>query len=191
MTLDIQLAGRIDQQSLFHPFTAITDLQTEGPTVMSSGKGVRITDIHGQEYLDGMAGLWCVNLGYGREEITAAMAEQSRKLSFFHAFNGMSIDVTIECAEELLKRAPVPMARVFFGASGSDANETQAKLVWYYNQLRGKPEKQKLICRWNSYHGSGVLTASMTGLPGMHAPFMLPMGPILHTDAPYYYRKAP
>ena len=191
MTLDIQLAGRIDQQSLFHPFTAITDLKAEGPTVMSSGKGVRITDIHGQEYLDGMAGLWCVNLGYGREEITEAMAEQSRKLSFFHAFNGMSIDVTIECAEELLKRAPVPMARVFFGASGSDANETQAKLVWYYNQLRGKPEKQKLICRWNSYHGSGVLTASMTGLPGMHAPFLLPMGPILHTDAPYYYRKAP
>jgi L-2,4-diaminobutyrate transaminase len=191
MTLDIQLAGKIDQQSLFHPFTAITDLQAEGPMVMSSGKGVRITDIHGQEYLDGMAGLWCVNLGYGREEITEAMAEQSRKLSFFHAFNGMSIDVTIECAEELLKRAPVPMARVFFGASGSDANETQAKLVWYYNQLRGKPEKQKLICRWNSYHGSGVLTASMTGLPGMHAPFLLPMGPILHTDAPYYYRKAP
>lgn len=191
MTLDIQLAGRIDQQSLFHPFTAITDLKADGPTVISSGKGVRITDIHGQEYLDGMAGLWCVNLGYGREEITEAMAEQSRKLSFFHAFNGMSIDVTIECAEALLKRAPVPMARVFFGASGSDANETQAKLVWYYNQLRGKPEKKKLICRWNSYHGSGVLTASMTGLPGMHAPFLLPMGPIVHTDAPYYYRKAP
>ncbi|WDF75025.1 aminotransferase [Novosphingobium sp. KACC 22771] len=191
MTLDIQRAGTIDQQSLFHPFTAISDLMADGPTIMATGKGVRITDIHGQEYLDGMAGLWCVNLGYGREEISAAMDAQSRRLSFFHAFNGMSIDVAVECAEELLKRAPVPMSRVFFGASGSDGNETQAKLIWYYNQLRGKPEKKKLICRWNSYHGSAVLTASMTGLPGMHSPFLLPMGPIVHTSAPYYYRKAP
>lgn len=191
MTLDIQHAGTIDQKSLFHPFTAISDLMADGPTIMATGKGVRITDIHGQEYLDGMAGLWCVNLGYGREEISAAMDAQSRRLSFFHAFNGMSIDVAVECAEELLKRAPVPMSRVFFGASGSDGNETQAKLIWYYNQLRGKPEKKKLICRWNSYHGSAVLTASMTGLPGMHSPFLLPMGPIVHTSAPYYYRKAP
>ncbi|MFV4701589.1 aminotransferase class III-fold pyridoxal phosphate-dependent enzyme, partial [Mycobacterium tuberculosis] len=96
------------------------------------------------------------------------------------------IDVAIECAEALLQRAPVPMSRIFFGASGSDGNETQAKLVWYYNQLRGKPGKTKLICRWNAYHGSAVLTASMTGLPGMHAPFLLPMGPVVHTAAPYY-----
>ena len=191
MSLDIQRAGTIDQHSLFHPFTAITDLMADGPTIMASGKGVRVTDIHGQEYLDGMAGLWCVNLGYGRAEICDAMDAQSRRLSFFHAFNGMSIDVAVECADELLKRTPVPMSRVFFGASGSDGNETQAKLIWYYNRLRGKPQKQKLICRWNAYHGSAVLTASMTGLPGMHTPFLLPMGPVIHTAAPYYYRNAP
>ena len=180
-----------DQRSQFHPFTAITDLMADGPTVMASGSGIRVRDVDGNEYLDGMAGLWCVNLGYGRKEISDAIARQSERLSFFHTFNGMTSDVVAECAEELLKRAPVPMSRVFFGASGSDANETQLKLVWYYNNLRGKPEKKKIISRWNSYHGSGVATASLTGLPGMHTLFDLPKGPILHVSAPYYYRNAP
>jgi L-2,4-diaminobutyrate transaminase len=180
-----------DQRSQFHPFTSINDLKNEGPTVMASGSGVRVRDVNGKEYLDGMAGLWCVNLGYGRKEIVNAIAQQSERLSFFHTFNGMSTDVVAECAEALLARAPVPMSRVFFGASGSDANETQLKLIWVYNNLRGKPEKKKVIARWNAYHGSGVATASLTGLPMMHNLFDLPKGPILHVSAPYYYRQAP
>jgi L-2,4-diaminobutyrate transaminase len=191
MTLDFNRAAQIDRKALFHPFTSVSDHMRDGPLVITQGKGVRLKDIEGREYLDGMAGLWCVNLGYGRQEITAAIAEQSSRLSFFHAFNSMSTDIVIECAEALLKRAPVPMSRVFFGASGSDANETQAKLIWYYNNLRGRPKKKKLISRWNGYHGSGVLTASLTGLPGMHTLFDLPMGPVLHTSSPYYYRQAP
>lgn len=180
-----------DQKTQFHPFTSITDLMADGPTVMASGSGIRVRDVEGNEYIDGMAGLWCVNLGYGRREIVDAIARQSERLSFFHTFNGMTSDVVAECAEALLARAPVPMSRVFFGASGSDANETQIKLIWYYNNLRGKPEKKKIISRWNAYHGSGVATASLTGLPGMHTLFDLPQGPILHVSAPYYYRKAP
>jgi L-2,4-diaminobutyrate transaminase len=180
-----------DQRTQFHPFTSITDLMADGPTVMASGSGIHVRDVDGNEYIDGMAGLWCVNLGYGRREIVDAIARQSERLSFFHTFNGMSSDVVAECAEALLARAPVPMSRVFFGASGSDANETQLKLIWYYNNLRGKPEKKKIISRWNAYHGSGVATASLTGLPGMHTLFDLPQGPILHVSAPYYYRKAP
>jgi len=184
-------AAQMDQRSQFHPFTSINDLKAEGPTVMISGSGIRVRDVNGKEYLDGMAGLWCVNLGYGRKEISDAIARQSERLSFFHTFNGMSSDVVAECAEALLARAPVPMSRVFFGASGSDANETQLKLIWVYNNLRGKPEKKKVIARWNAYHGSGVATASLTGLPGMHNLFDLPKGPILHVSAPYYYRNAP
>ncbi|EGY02376.1 aminotransferase class-III [Nitrospirillum viridazoti Y2] len=191
MTFDIQRAGQIDRASLFHPFTSVADLMRDGPLIMAEGKGVRLKDIEGRSYLDGMAGLWCVNLGYGREDISGAIAAQSTKLSFFHTFNGLSTDVAIECADALLKRAPVPMARVFFGASGSDANETQLKLIWYYNNLRGLPKKKKVIARWNSYHGSGVATASLTGLPGMHALFDLPQGPILHISNPHHYRKAP
>lgn len=180
-----------DVSSQFHPFTSINDLKAEGTMMMESGSGVRVRDIHGKEYLDGMAGLWCVNLGYGRKEISEAIARQSEKLSFFHTFNGVSTDVVGECAEALLARAPVPMSRIFFGTSGSDANETQLKIIWVYNNLRGKPEKKKVIARWNAYHGSGVATASLTGLPGMHNLFDLPKGPILHVSAPYYYRKAP
>lgn len=180
-----------DQSSQFHPFTSINDLMAEGPTVMESGAGIRVRDVDGNEYIDGMAGLWCVNLGYGRKEITDAIARQSERLAFFHTFNGMSSDVVSECAEALLARAPVPMSRVFFGASGSDANETQLKLIWFYNNLRGKPEKKKIIARWSAYHGSGVATASLTGLAGMHTLFDLPKGPILHVSAPYYYRNAP
>ncbi|MWV26843.1 aminotransferase [Aurantiacibacter rhizosphaerae] len=180
-----------DERSQFHPFTSINDMKADGPMMIESGSGVRIRDIHGKEYLDGMAGLWCCNLGYGRKEITDAITQQSEKLSFFHTFNNMGIDVVGECAEELLKRAPVPMSKIFFGTSGSDANETQLKIIWVYNNLRGKPEKKKIISRWNAYHGSSVATASLTGLPGMHKLFDLPKGPILHVSAPYYYRNAP
>ncbi|MBB3938608.1 L-2,4-diaminobutyrate transaminase [Novosphingobium fluoreni] len=191
MITDADELARLDQRSQFHPFTGVADLAKEGPTVMTGGQGVRVRDAHGREYLDGMAGLWCVNLGYGRKEITEAIAKQSERLSFFHTFNGMTTDVVAECADALLKRAPVPMSRVFFGASGSDANETQLKLIWYYNNLRGKPEKKKIIARQYSYHGSGVATGSLTGLPSMHNFFDLPQGPIIHVSAPYYYRKAP
>lgn len=191
MATHLSKAAQQDQRSQFHPFTSLNDLKTEGPTVMASGSGVRVRDVNGKEYLDGMAGLWCVNLGYARKEICDAIAQQSERLSFFHTFNGMSTDVVAECSEALLARAPVPMSRVFFGASGSDANETQLKLIWMYNNLRGKPEKKKVVARWNAYHGSGVATASLTGLPGMHNLFDLPKGPILHVSAPYYYRNAP
>ena len=191
MTLDTQNAGGIDRASLFHPFTSVADHLRDGPLVISEGRGVRIKDINGREYLDGMAGLWCVNMGYGRREITDAIAAQSSKLSFFHAFNSMSTDVAIECAQALIARAPVPTARVFFGASGSDANETQLKLIWYYNNLLGRPRKKKIISRWQGYHGSGIATASLTGLPGMHTLFDLPLGPFLHVTAPHHYRQAP
>jgi L-2,4-diaminobutyrate transaminase len=191
MRFDKQSAARADRESLFHPFTSVADHLRDGPLVIVEGSGVRLKDIEGREYLDGMAGLWCVNLGYGRREITEAIAAQSAKLSFFHAFNSMSTDVVIQCAQELLARAPVPMARVFFGASGSDANETQLKLIWYYNNLLGRPKKKKVICRWNAYHGSSVATASLTGLPGMHTLFDLPMGPVRHITCPHFYRQAP
>jgi L-2,4-diaminobutyrate transaminase len=190
MTIDTADVAQLDRQSQFHPFTAVSDLMHEGPTVMTSGEGVRVRDIDGRQYLDGMAGLWCVNLGYGRREIVDAITRQSERLSFFHTFNGMTTDVVAQCADALLARAPVPMARVFFGASGSDANETQLKLIWYYNNLRDKPQKKKIIARWNAYHGSGVATASLTGLPSMHNLFDLPQGPILHVGAPHHYRKA-
>ena len=116
MATQLSHVAQQDQRSQFHPFTSINDLKAEGPTVMASGSGVRVRDVNGKEYLDGMAGLWCVNLGYGRQEICDAIAQQSQRLSFFHTFNGMSSDVVAECSEALLARAPVPM--VCLGKTG-------------------------------------------------------------------------
>lgn len=179
-----------DQQSLLHPFTSITDILANGPRVMVEAQGMRIRDSRGREYLDAMAGLWCVNVGYGRRELVDAMAEQGRKLSYFHAFNAMSIDTSVRCAERLLALAPDNMSKVFFGCSGSDANESQIKLIWLYNNLRGKPNKKKIIARTNAYHGSAVASASLTGIASMHELFDLPIDRFLHVSRPLYYRDA-
>lgn len=178
-----------DRNHLFHPFTGIADNLAQGPRVMVAGKGMRIKDNHGREYLDAMAGLWCVNVGYGRAEITEHLYEQSRRLSYFHAFNSMSIDISIRCAEKLLSLAPPQMSKIFFGCSGSDANETQIKLVWLYNNILGRTSKKKIIARANAYHGSTVATASLTGMAGMHAAFDLPIQRFLHVSSPLLYRN--
>ena len=179
-----------DQQSLLHPFTSIIDMQANGPCVMVEAQGMRIKDNRGREYLDAMAGLWCVNVGYGRHELIEAMTGQAERLSYFHAFNSMSVDTSIRCAERLLALAPDNMSKVFFGCSGSDANESQIKLIWLYNNLRGKPKKKKIIARANAYHGSAVATASLTGIPSMHELYDLPIDRFLHVSRPLYYRDA-
>ncbi len=180
-----------DQDALFHPFSSIDDINSAGSTVMSRGKGLTLWDSDGKEYLDAMAGLWCVNVGYGRDEIIDAMSEQSRKFSYFHAFNSNVADTSVECAAKILSVAPDNMARVFFGCSGSDGNETNLKIIWFYNSLRGKPEKKKIISRMGSYHGSGVASGSLCGLPPMHHNFNMPItDDFIYVERPLYYRDA-
>lgn len=182
----------LDQKALFHPFSSIRDIHDNGVTVMSSGKGLMLTDSNGREYLDAMAGLWCANVGYGREEIIEAMSEQARRFSYFHAFNSNIADVSIRCAEKILSLAPQNMSKVFFGCSGSDGNETNLKLIWFYNSLRGKPQKKKILSRMGSYHGSGVASGSLSGLPSMHQHFNMPIsGDFLYIERPLFYRDAP
>jgi L-2,4-diaminobutyrate transaminase len=176
----------MDRRYAFHPFTALADHQRQGPpTVMVRGKGVRLEDSRGNSYIDGMAGLWCVNVGYGRSEIADAMRHQAETLSYCHAFSSLSSDMPTRLAERLVTTAPVPMSKVFFGNSGSDANDTQVKLVWYYNNVRGKPRKKKIIARQRAYHGVTIMAGGMTGLPGVHAGFDLPLPFIRHTTAPH------
>jgi L-2,4-diaminobutyrate transaminase len=181
----------LDRQSLLHPFTSIADQQLQPPFVPREGRGLWLRDAEGREYLDAMSGLWCVNAGYGQQRIVDAMAEQAVRLPYYHAFAGASNEPAIRCAAKLLERAPVPMARVFFGVSGSDANETQIKLVWYYNNLRGKPGKKKIVARRGGFHGSTVAAASLTGLPYVHAHFDLPIERMAFVSRPHYYRDAP
>ena len=176
----------LDRRYNFHPFTALATHESKGPPVVMSGaEGVWLEDINGKRYIDGMAGLWCVNVGYGRKEISEAMREQAETLAYCHAFSSMSSDKPALLAERLVENAPVPMSKVFFGNSGSDANDSQVKLVWYYNNVRGKPEKKKIISRWRGYHGVTVVSAGLTGLPGVHAGFDLPLPFIHHVSAPH------
>jgi L-2,4-diaminobutyrate transaminase len=177
----------MDRQSLFHPFTAIADHERTGPRVMVAGEGCTLTDNQGRRYIDAMAGLWCVNIGYGRPEVAEAIHRQALKLPYYHAFSGMATDSPIELAARLLRMGPAGMSRVFFGNSGSDANDTQVKIVWYYNTVRGKPGKRKIISRLRGYHGVTAIAASMTGLPGLHAGFGLPLPGFVHVGTPHAY----
>ncbi len=181
-----------DRDHFFHPSTHMgMHARGESPTrVVSGGEGVWISDVNGRRSLDAFAGLYCVNVGYGRTEIADAIAAQAKELAYYHAYVGHGTEASITLAKMIVERAPQGMSRVYFGLSGSDANETNIKLIWYYNNVLGRPEKKKIISRWRGYHGSGVMTGSLTGLELFHNAFDLPRAPILHTEAPYYFRRA-
>ena len=180
----------MDKQSFLHPYTALKAHQETGSSIIVSGQGVTLTDINGKEYIDAMAGLWCVNIGWGRKEVAKAITEQVENLAYYHSFFSMGTEQPIRLADRIVRLAPDNMSKVFFGNSGSDANDTNVKLVWYYNNVRGKPEKQKIISRMRGYHGVTVASASLTGLPSLHASFNLPLPMILHTETPHYWRNA-
>jgi len=179
-----------DIETLVHPYTNLALFRESGPLVIERGKGVFVYDNRGKAYLEGMAGLWCTALGYGNEELVEAAAAQMRKLSFGHLFTGKSHDPAIELAERLKEIAPVPTSKVFFCASGSEANDTQIKLVWYMNNALGRPKKKKIVSRIKAYHGVTIAAASLTGLPNNHADFDLPIPGILHAGCPHHYRFA-
>ncbi|SFY28362.1 L-2,4-diaminobutyrate transaminase [Paracoccus pantotrophus] len=183
--------SRWDRESLFHPSTNLGQFaRGEGPQrIISGAEGVHITDRDGNRLLDGFAGLYCVNAGYGRTEIAEAIAAQAHELAYYHAYAGHGSEASITLAKMVMDRAPKQMARVYFGLGGSDANETNVKLVWYYNNIRGLPQKKKIISRWRGYHGSGLMTGSLTGLELFHKKFDLPLAQVIHTEAPYYYRR--
>ena len=180
-----------DRENFFHPSTHLAQhARGETPTrIVTGGEGVYIEDRDGNKLLDAFAGLYCVNVGYGRSEIAEAIAEQAKELAYYHAYVGHGTEASITLAHMVLERAPENMSKVYFGLSGSDANETNIKLIWYYNNILGRPEKKKIISRWRGYHGSGVMTGSLTGLAAFHNKFDLPRAPILHTEAPYYFRR--
>ncbi|MDX2102603.1 MAG: aspartate aminotransferase family protein [Alphaproteobacteria bacterium] len=177
-----------DIASFLHSYTNLAVHETQGPLVMTSGRGVFVRDDDGKEYLEGMAGLWCASLGFSETRLAEAAYRQMLKLPFYHTFAHKSTDVSIELAEALLAMAPVPMSKVFFVNSGSEANDTVVKFLWYYNNALGRPQKKKIISRIKGYHGVTVASASMTGLPNNHRDFDLPIANILHTDCPHWYR---
>ncbi len=182
---------RSDAANILHPASVVADVSNNGPArIFVKGKGAFITDTDGNRMLDGVGGLWCMNIGYGRTEIGDAMKAASDQMGYFHTFAGASNPAQIELAEKLVAKMPAHITKVFFGSSGSDANDTLMKIVWYYNGLRGKPEKRKIIARKQAYHGTTIATASLTGLASFHRNFGLPIPEVKHTSLPHYYREA-
>nr|WP_202327584.1 MULTISPECIES: aspartate aminotransferase family protein [unclassified Mesorhizobium] len=190
MEMDILEIGRKDRNAVLHPFTQLKDFASGKlgePTIVETGKGIRIQDAHGNELIDGFAGLYCVNVGYGRTEVADAISRQAHRLAYYHSYAAHTTDELAILSDRLVKMAPGKMSKVFYGMSGSDANETQAKLVWYYNNLRGKPTKKKIISRERGYHGCSVVSGSMTGMSFYHDHMDLPLPQIVHTGVPHHY----
>ena len=173
-----------------HSFTNLEDHEQRGPQVIERGEGVYLYDDRGTRYLDGMSSLWCCALGYNEPRLTATAQRQMEKLPYSHTFRGRSSRPVIDLAEQLISISPAPMSKVFFANSGSEANETAVKLVWYYNNARGCPRKRKIVARTGAYHGTTIAAASLSGLSAMHTDFNLPIQDILFTDCPHYYRHA-
>ena len=205
----------MDRQSLFHPATSIADHLKNGPTIIAGGSGVRLKDRRGHDLIDCGAGLWCVNVGYGRAELGEAAAKAMADLGYYHTFASYSNEPVIRLADRLLtlfrEKAGAGhlsaghlspghlsaghlsaghLSKVFFGTSGSDANDTNFKLVRYYNNLRDRPQKKKFISRLGAYHGLTWAAGSLTGIAGFHRAFDLPVEGVFHTSCPHFYRYA-
>src|ERR1700741_173509 len=183
------LASR-DIESVLHPYTNLATFRDVGPLIIERGQGIYVYDTAGRAYIDGMAGLWCTALGWGNEELADTAGAQMRKPAFPPLFRGKRPHGAIALAEKLKEIAPVPTSKVFFCNSGSEANDTQVKLVWYMNNALGRPRKKKIISRMRAYHGVTIAAASLTGLPNNQIDFDLPIAGILHTSCPHHYRFA-
>lgn len=185
----------IDRETMFHPNTSIADHLKKGPHIMAEAHGVRVRDLQGRELIDCSAGLWCVNIGYGHSEMGEAAKKAIENLAYHHIFGGTSNEPIIRLAERVLRlfheqAGATHLSKVFFGQGGSDANDTNFKLVRYYNNLRGKPAKKKIISRMGAYHGLTYAAGSLTGIPVYHTAFDLPHPDVIHTSCPHYYRYA-
>ncbi|MDB5415119.1 MAG: aminotransferase [Rubritepida sp.] len=178
-----------DIANLLHPYTDARAHAVNGPLVITKGKGIRVFDDQGNSYIETVAGLWCASLGFDNDRLVEAATKQMKQLPFYHAFTGRSHEPAIDLAEMLIERAPVPMSKVFFCNSGSEANDTAIKMIWYFNNAIGRPEKKKIIGRLKGYHGITIASGSVTGLPVNHKMFDLPIAGVLHTGTPHFYHE--
>ncbi len=171
-----------------HPYTNARKHQEQGPLVIAKGDGVYVEDIHGKRYIEAMAGLWSVALGFSEQRLVDAAMRQFKELPFYHQFTHKTHEMAAQFAKQLIDACPIPMSKVFFTNSGSEANDTVVKLLWYRSNALGQPQRKKIISRLRGYHGVTVASASLTGLIPNHKGFDLPIAGILHTSCPHYWR---
>lgn len=169
-----------------HSYTDARKHEDAGPLVIEKGDGIYVEDNNGKRYIEGLAGLWSVAVGFGEKRLIEAAARQMEKLSYYHTFTHKTHGPSVELAEKLIGMAPVPMSKAYFTNSGSEANDTAIKMIWYRSNALGQPERKKIISRVRGYHGVTLASASLTGLPNNHKSFDLPLDRILHTTSPHY-----
>ncbi|KAJ0340576.1 hypothetical protein COL154_014172, partial [Colletotrichum chrysophilum] len=169
-----------------HAYTNARKQEEAGSLVIERGEGIYVYDNAGKRYIEGMAGLWSVAVGFGEKRLAGVAQRQMEQLPYYHTFSQKTQGPSVDLAEKLIGMAPVPMSKVHFTNSGSEANDTMVKLVRYRSNALGKPEKKKIISRFKGYHGVTLASASLTGLPNNHRSFDLPMDGILHTTCPHY-----
>lgn len=187
MNAKVAKLEQADRAYLLHPYTNAVKHLKDGPIIIEKGEGVWVRDVHGKRYLEALAGLWCVSLGFSEERLVAAANEQMAKLPYYHVFASKSHQPAIELSERLIEIAPGAMDKVMYASSGSEANDTAIKLVWYYNNAIGRPRKKKIISRRRAYHGVTIGAASLTGLVANHKGFDLPLNGVIHAECPSLY----
>lgn len=185
-------ANNLHMADIAHMVHQQTDLDAhgrEGAVLIAQGDGVHVVDTEGRRYIEAMAGLWCASLGFSEKRLAEAAYKQLLALPYYHTFFQKGHEPSVRLAEKLVEMAPGDLSHVMFQCSGSEANDAAIKVIWYYNNLRGKPQKKKLVGRIRGYHGNTVATASLSGQPHMQADFDLPYGDrFLHISNPHYYR---
>ncbi len=179
----------LDRRHHLHPFTTFKELAAKGSRVIVRGEGCYLWDSEGNRLLDAMSGLWCINVGYGRERLARAAYEQMQRLPFYNSFFQCSTPPAIELAAKLAEILPRGLDKIFFVSSGSEANDTIVKSVWYYWNLQGRPRRKHFISRKLGYHGIGLGSASLTGMTFMHRPFDLPLPRFSHIGNPYWFAE--
>ena len=179
----------LDAAHHMHPFTTAADLARKGARVITRAEGCWLTDSEGERILDGMAGLWCVNVGYGRRELAQAAARQMEELPYYNTFFQTTHVPAIQLAARIADLAPGDLNTVFFAGSGSEANDTNLRMVRTYWAEKGQPQRDVIIGRWNGYHGSSVGSGSLGGMKGIHAQGGMPIPGIHHIDQPHWYAE--
>ena len=188
MSATANSTGGRNVENVLHGYGNLATLEQTPPLTITGGRGIYIFDEDGGEYIEGAAGMWCASFGFSEPALIEAAVEQFHKLPYYHGLIDKTMLPMGKLAERLKSIAPGPMSKVFFANSGSEANDTLIKLIWYYNNSRGRPEKKKLIARDQAFHGLTVAAGSLTGIAEMHADFDLPIDRFLHTDCPHFYR---
>ncbi|AVA24234.1 aspartate aminotransferase family protein [Rhizobium sp. NXC24] len=180
----------IDVKTLLHPFTDARAHEQVGPLVITRGEGIYVYDTEGRKYIEGLAGLWSVAVGFSEPRLSEAAMRQMQRLPYYHTFAHKSHEPSIRLAEKLVEWTPAKLTRVFFTSSGSEATDTVIRLIRYYNNALERPEKKKIIARNKAYHGTTLAAGSLTCLPVSHRDFDLPSIPVIHVTCPHFYRFA-